>query len=163
MLYDPGYDVKLHPAVILYMSLGIWGCPLHISQLPPPPLPPPFRVTILPQSGWQSWAATIHKLMVWCPSYCGLADDPFFVRTKARHTARVWERRHTQMPLKNWVGMSARTGDPVKTVVPYYHGNDNNRNSVRQCQQTSKLCWWHLRLGLLSGVGGRVGPLWRIK
>ena len=25
--------------------------------------------------------------------------------------------------------MSARTGDPVKTVVPNYHGNDNNRNS----------------------------------
>ena len=27
--------------------------------------------------------------------------------------------------------MSARTGDPVKTVVPNYHGNDNNRNSIR--------------------------------
>ena len=25
---------------------------------------------------------------------------------------------HAQMPLKNWVGMSARTGNPVKTVVP---------------------------------------------
>ena len=35
--HDPGYDVKLHPAVILYMSLGIWGCPLDISQLPPQP------------------------------------------------------------------------------------------------------------------------------
>ena len=28
--------------------------------------------------------------------------------------------------------MSARTGDPVKTVVPNYHGNDINRNSVRR-------------------------------
>ena len=25
--------------------------------------------------------------------------------------------------------MSARTGDPVKTVVPNYNGNDNNRNA----------------------------------
>ena len=25
-----------------------------------------------------------------------------------------------RVPLKNWVGMSARTGDPVKTVVPNY-------------------------------------------
>ena len=29
----PGYDVKLHPAVTLNMSVGMWGCPL--SQLPP--------------------------------------------------------------------------------------------------------------------------------
>ena len=29
----PGYDVKLHPAVTLNMSAGMWGCPL--SQLPP--------------------------------------------------------------------------------------------------------------------------------
>ena len=35
--------------------------------------------------------------------------------------------------------MSARTGDPVKTFVPNYHGNDNNRNSVRRCQHQSSV------------------------
>ena len=32
-MFSPGYDVKLHPAVKLTMSVGMWGCPL--SQLPP--------------------------------------------------------------------------------------------------------------------------------
>ena len=91
----PGYDVKLHPAVILYMREFEASLYIYHSCLPT------LRVTRLPQPGWQSWMATTHKLMVWCPSYCGLADDPFFVRTTARQTARVRERRHTQMPLKN--------------------------------------------------------------
>ena len=33
MHYSLGYDVKLHPAVTLNMSVGMLGCPL--SQLPP--------------------------------------------------------------------------------------------------------------------------------
>ena len=73
---------------------------------------PPSVFTRLPQPGWQSWAATIHKLMVWCPSYCSLADDPFFVRTTARHTARVRERRHTQMLLKIELGCRPGQGIP---------------------------------------------------
>ena len=43
------------------------------------------------------------------------------------------------------------------------YGYLNYRIWVRWCQQTSKFCWWRLQLGLLSGVGGRVGPLWQIK
>ena len=31
--------------------------------------------------------------MALCSSYCSLADDPFFIRTIAKHTARVGERR----------------------------------------------------------------------
>ena len=35
--------------------------------------------------------AAIYTPMVWHPSYCGLADDSFSIRTTARYTARVRE------------------------------------------------------------------------
>ena len=41
--------------------------------------------------------------------------SPFFKRTTRKHTAFVQECVHAQMPLKNRVGMSSRTGDLGKT------------------------------------------------
>ena len=35
----------------------------------------------------------LHTNGLKCSSYCGLVDDPFFIRTTAKHTARVRERR----------------------------------------------------------------------
>ena len=93
-IHDPGYDVKLHLHVAFYISVGIEAALYHSCF-------PTLKATRLPQPGWQTWAATIHRLMAWCPSFCGLAEDPCFERTRARLTARVRERRHTQMPLKN--------------------------------------------------------------
>ena len=69
-------------------SIWVWECEaaLYHSCLPT------FGVTRLSQPGWQSKAAIIYRPMTWCSSYCGLADDPFFIRTTAKHTA--WVREH---------------------------------------------------------------------
>ena len=96
--------------------------------------------------------------MAWCSSYCGLVDDPFFIRTTAKHTARVRKWRACSD-----VGMSARTGDSVKTVVPKFFmantrieldlgGANRHQSSVGNVSDLAS-----------CQVGGRIGPLWQIK
>ena len=108
----PGYDVKLHPAVILNMSMGMVRLPSITVASPPSGLRGCHNL------GGRARQAIIYRLMAWCSSYCGLADDPFFIRTTAKHTAWVQEWRACSDAIKELSWTSGRTGDPVKTVVP---------------------------------------------
>ena len=73
----PGYDVKLHPAVTLNMSVGMLGCLL--SQLPP------HLQGYEAATTWVAELGSNHlRLMVWCSSYWGLADDPFLYKDNGK-------------------------------------------------------------------------------
>ena len=60
--------------------------------------------------------------------------------------------------------MSARTGDPRKTLVPKtIMAESTNEVTLGDAGRNPDFCQWRLRLGPLSGVGGRVGPLRQIQ
>ena len=63
--------------------------------------------------------AAIYTLMIWHPSYCGLADDSFSIRTTARHTARVRERRNLRGRHRSELGCQLVQAIPEKQTLQY--------------------------------------------
>ena len=58
--------------------------------------------------------AAIYTPMVWHPSYFGLADDSFSIRTSVRHTARVREQQNLRGHNRSEFGCQVGQAIPEK-------------------------------------------------
>ena len=56
--------------------------------------------------------------MAWCSSCCGLAGNPFFIRTTAKHTARVRVQHACSDVVKDLIWDVSWDRQSLKTVVP---------------------------------------------
>ena len=100
--------------------------------------------------------------MARCSSYCGLADDPFFIRTTAKHTARVLEWHECSDAVKELTWDVSKDRRSRKNICSkFFMAISTIESELGGCQD--------IKILLLTspawppGVGGRAGPLWRIK
>ena len=76
----------------------------------------------------------------------------FSIRTTARHTARVRERRNLRCRDRSVLGCQLGQVIPEKPYFQNKHGSINKCSHVRRRWQKPNFCQWRLRLGPLSGV-----------